>query len=233
MNKDKTVALITGANKGIGFEIARQLGKKGFHIIVSGRKEDKINMAAANLEKQGISAEPLLMDISDRESIEIAREKIAVNEVKLSVLVNNAAVLLTEDTNIFQDISILEKTLQTNVYGAIQVTQIFLPLLEKGARIVNISSGGGSLTDNTGGWSPAYCVSKTLLNSVTKQMAYFLSEKSIAVNAVCPGWVQTDMGGRNAPRTVEKGAETPVWLCTEAPAHYTGLFFRDKQIIPW
>lgn len=232
MENTKT-ALITGANKGIGFEIARQLGKKGFHVVISGRNENKIKTAAETLQEQGIHAFPLLMDISDRQSIEKATSALAANGVKLSVLVNNAAILLKEDSNIFQDISILEKTIVTNVYGALQVTQACIPLLENGARIVNISSGGGSLNDDAGGWSPAYCVSKTLLNSVTKQMAYFLSAKNIAVNAVCPGWVKTDMGGKNAPRTVEKGAETPVWLCTDAPQHYTGLFFRDRQIIPW
>jgi NAD(P)-dependent dehydrogenase (short-subunit alcohol dehydrogenase family) len=231
--ENKKTALITGANKGIGFEIARQLGKKGFHVIISGRNENRIYTAAKTLQEEGINNTPLLMDISDKQSIEKARLELTTNNVKLSVLVNNAAILLQEDKDIFQDISILEKTLATNVYGAILVTQAFIPLLENGARIVNISSGGGSLNDDVGGWSPAYCVSKTLLNSVTKQMAYFLSTKNITVNAVCPGWVKTDMGGKNAPRTVEKGAETPVWLCEEAPNHYTGLFFRDKQVIPW
>jgi len=233
MQSDIKIALITGANKGIGFEIARQLGKKGFYIILSGRDEEKIYHASENIHKQGISVEPLIMDISDKSSIEKAKKTISRMGIKLSVLVNNAAILLKEDTNIFQDISILEKTLQTNVYGTIQVTQALLPYIENGGRIVNISSGGGSLTDSTGGWSPAYCVSKTLLNSVTKQMAYFLAERKMKVNAVCPGWVQTDMGGKNAPRSVEKGAETPVWLCTEAPEQYTGLFFRDKQVIDW
>lgn len=232
MNTVKT-ALITGSNKGIGFEIARQLGNKGYKVIVSGRDEVKVKTAAESLEKQGIHVKSLIMDISNRKSIEKAQGALAADNVKLSVLVNNAAILLNEDSNIFQDMSILEKTIATNVYGALQVTQAFIPLFEYGARIVNISSGGGSLSDSVGGWAPAYCVSKTLLNSITKQMAYFLSDRGIVVNAVCPGWVKTDMGGKNAPRTVEKGAETPVWLCTEAPEHYTGLFFRDKQIIAW
>ena len=87
--------------------------------------------------------------------------------------------------------------------------------------------------ESVGGWSPAYCVSKTLLNAITKQLAYELEGKNISVNAVCPGWVRTDMGGTGATRSVEKGAETPVWLSSEAPQNLTGLFFRDKKVISW
>lgn len=233
MHTNQKAALVTGANKGIGHEIAKQLAQKGFYVIVSGRDEERVRKSAENLQKQGLNVRPLVMDISDAQSVQKAKEEIEKIPLTIAVLVNNAGILLSEDKNIFQDISILEKTIETNVYGAIRVTQAFLPLLEDGARIINISSGGGSLTGNVGGWAPAYCVSKTLLNSVTKQMAYFLSDRNIAVNCVCPGWVQTDMGGKNAIRTVEKGAETPVWLATEAPQNYTGLFFRDKKVIDW
>ena len=105
--------------------------------------------------------------------------------------------------------------------------------MNRPSRIVNLSSGGGSMTDHVGGWSPAYCISKTMLNGLTRHLAYELSEYGISVNAVCPGWVKTDMGGKSAPVSVQKGAETPVWLATEAPSDMTGKFFRNKHEIDW
>lgn len=229
----KTV-LITGSNKGIGFETARQFGNNGFHVILSGRDEARVNEALQKLKSESISAEALLMDVSDAQSITSAAQQLSSKKVKLDVLINNAAILLKEDQSLSrQKEEIFTKTITANCYGPLHVTQALLPLLHKGSKVINLSSGGGSMTDAVGGWSPAYCVSKTMLNMITRQLANELSSQGVTVNAVCPGWVRTDMGGKSAPRSVEQGAATQLWLATEAPASLTGKFFRDKKEIPW
>jgi NAD(P)-dependent dehydrogenase (short-subunit alcohol dehydrogenase family) len=226
--------LITGANRGIGFEIARQLGKKGFHVFLSARRKDAGEKALKKLQEEGIHAEFILMNIADIQSIQNAAAEISKKIKHLDVLVNNAGIALKEDDNLLTvDSKVVTDTFQTNVFGALYVTQQFAALLGKGSRMINISSGGGSMTDEVGGWSPVYCISKSALNALTRHLAYYLEEKEVSVNAMCPGWVRTDMGGRGAPRSVEKGAETAVWLATEAPASFTGKFFRDKKEIPW
>jgi NAD(P)-dependent dehydrogenase (short-subunit alcohol dehydrogenase family) len=174
------------------------------------------------------------MDVHDNLSIQSAGERLKTNEVQLDVLINNAAVLFKADHSLIRDeFQWMEYSVITNAYGPLCTMRAFLSLMRKPARIINISSGGGSMSDAVGGWSPAYCVSRSLLNAITRQLAYELSGKRIAVKAVCPGWVKTDMGGRSAPRSVERGAETPVWLATEAPATLTGKFFRAKKEIDW
>lgn len=229
----KTV-LITGSNKGIGFETARQLGKNGFKVFISGRNEDRVNKSLEKLIYDDIEADKLILDVSDLESIQNAASEFSKLNVKLDVLINNAAILLREDRSLLTNSpALLEETVQTNCFGVVHVTREFLPFISNGGRIINISSGGGSMTDEVGGWSPAYCVSKTTVNSITRQMSFELLGKNISVNSVCPGWVRTDMGGKSALRTVEKGAETPVWLASEAPHSLNGMFFRDKQEIPW
>ena len=229
----KTI-LITGANKGIGFETALQLGQKGFRIILSGRNESRVNEAYNRLKDSGIESEKLLMDVSNAESIRIAAQQFKDFGYKLDVLINNAAILKKEDQNLLNDPhEIFEETLKTNIHGPLRVIKAFLPFLNSPGRIINISSGGGSMTDPVGGWSPAYCVSKSAINALTRHLAYELKEKQITVNSACPGWVKTDMGGSAAPRSVKQGAETIVWLASEADPKLTGKFFRDKQEIPW
>jgi NAD(P)-dependent dehydrogenase (short-subunit alcohol dehydrogenase family) len=228
----KTI-LITGSGKGIGFEIARQLAKLGHHIILTARNETSLKLAVQHLKDQQANVEGLVMDISDETSIRQAVHDFADLNIKLDVLINNAAIMLNNDKSLLQEEEVLLHTLTTNCFGALRVCKAFVPYMNRPSRIINISSGGGSMTDPPGGWAPAYCVSKTLLNSITRQLAFELHSKNISVNAVCPGWVQTDMGGAGAPRTVDKGAETPVWLSTEAPQELTGKFFRDKKQIPW
>ncbi len=151
------------------------------------------------------------------------------------MLVNNAGILDDDDLSIFDlDPQRLRRMFETNTIGALLVTQVFLPLLRKSqsGRIINVSSGAGQLT-GMGTWAPAYSISKTALNGVTGQFAAALADSKIAVNSVCPGWVRTDMGGRQAPRSVEEGADTIVWLAAEAPQTMTGLFVRDRKPIPW
>ena len=152
----------------------------------------------------------------------------------LDVLVNNAGIMIDGDDAILEiSDELLRKTLDTNALGALRVTRAFAPLLakSKAPRIINVSSGGGQLTGGADGWSPAYCISKTALNGVTSQLATALPK--FAVNSVCPGWVRTDMGGQSATRSVEEGADTIVWLASEAPQNLTSKFLRDRKEIPW
>lgn len=233
-NKNIQTALITGANKGIGFEIAHQLLKKGFHVIITGRDELKLSEAVNQLKSESASIEMLLMDVSNFESVKTAAKSLADRNFLLDVVINNAAIMLKEDLSLIgHDDEVLKTTINTNCYGPIRVIHAFLPMMKTPGRIINISSEGGSMSGPVGGWSPAYCVSKTMLNSITRHIAYELSGKSIAVNAVTPGWVRTNMGGKSAPRSIDHGAETPVWLASEAPIELTGKFFKDKAEIKW
>jgi len=226
--------LITGSNRGIGFEIARQCAGKNFRVIISGRNKEKLDASLQKLQQEKLNAEILLMDASDPKSISHAAAQFGAMNTRLDVLVNNAGIGIRGDNSISTgDEDLLTKTLNTNAYGPLRITKAFLPFMSKGGRIIMISSGGGSMTDEPGGWWPAYCVSKTLLNAITRQLAYELEENNISVNAVCPGWVRTDMGGAGASRSVAKGAETPVWLADDAPQNLSGKFFRDKKEIPW
>lgn len=229
----KTI-LITGANKGIGLEIAKQCGSMGHHVILSGRNENKLEIAVESLKNYGIRADSLIMDVSSTESIREAAQALSKSGLKLDVLVNNAGISIRGDRNLLKDDeSVFDKIIQTNSYGPLRVTKSFLPFMNKPGRIVMVSSSGGVMNGPVPGWSPAYCTSKTLLNAFTKHLAHELQDERISVNAVCPGWVKTDMGGSGAPRSVEKGAETPVWLALDAPDNLTCKFLRDKKEIAW
>jgi NAD(P)-dependent dehydrogenase (short-subunit alcohol dehydrogenase family) len=203
-------------------------------VFITGRNEENLSNALFKLESDGIQAEMILIDIDQDTIIQKAARMLSMKNIRLDILINNAGISLKNDKSLISsEFEVLEKIINTNSYGALRVTRAFLPLMNDYGRIINISSGGGSMTDPVEGWSPAYCASKTLLNAITRHLAYELSGHNISVNAVCPGWVKTDMGGKYAPRTVEKGAETPVWLASEAPLNLTGKFFRDKKEIPW
>jgi NAD(P)-dependent dehydrogenase (short-subunit alcohol dehydrogenase family) len=233
VSKDK-IALVTGANKGIGYEIARQLAEKGFHVFVGARKVPEGKRAADEIAKSGGSTEFVEIDVSDRASIQKAAKAVASKVGQLDVLVNNAAIMQDSKGVAEVDDGTFLTTLTTNTLGPLRVTQAFLPLLLKGDRgtVVNLSSGLGQLSD-MGETYPAYSISKTALNAVTRQFAAALRDKSITVNSVCPGWVKTDMGGPNAQRTVQQGADTVTWLATDAPRDLTGQFLRDRKVIPW
>jgi NAD(P)-dependent dehydrogenase (short-subunit alcohol dehydrogenase family) len=227
-------ALVTGANKGIGHQVARQLGSKGFHVFVGARNLENGQKATEVLRKNGAMATVIPLDVSSSESIGNAVHFVSAAADHLDVLVNNAGVILEGDNSISQlDPETVIKTFQTNTLGPLLVTQAFLPLLSrtKNPRVINVSSGGGQLADGMDTWAPAYCLSKTALNAVTCLFAAALPNFSI--NSVCPGWVRTDMGGANATRSVEEGADTIVWLATEAPANLTAKFLRDRKVIAW
>lgn len=230
---DKKIILISGANKGIGFEIARQLANDGHVVVLTARNESKGLEAQKKLKDENIAVHFVQMDIASEENIKQAYQKVKQDFSRLDVLINNAAILLKEDQFLLSNtLSTNTQSLDTNAVAQLAVTKIFLPLIPIGGRIIMTSSGGGSMTDPVGGWSPAYCVSKSLLNAITRHLAHELNNRNILVNAFCPGWVKTDMGGKSAPRSVEQGADTAVWLAT-AEKTETGKFFRDRKVIPW
>ena len=193
-----------------------------------------MNKALIKLRKEDIDADSLLIDVSDQQSIGYGAQQLRSRNVELDVLINNAAISLKEDKKISQpDETVLERILLTNSYGPLRMTKAFITSMKTPGRVIMISSSAGMISGEVMGYSPAYCVSKTLLNAITKQLADELKGKNIAVNAVCPGWVRTDMGGLMASRSAAKGAETPVWLATEAPQNLTGKFLKDKKEIAW
>jgi len=234
---------VTGANKGIGFEVARQLARKGFRVFLGARNREAGRAAAEKLRREGEKERNheghdvvtvLQIDVADAASVERAAEEFSRHSDYLDVLVNNAGILLDGDKDVLTATpETLETTLRTNTLGALLVAQAFVPFLKKSGapRIVNVSSGGGQLAGGADGWAPAYCISKTALNGVTAQLATALPK--FAVNSVCPGWVRTDMGGPNATRSVGEGATGIVWLAADAPQDQTSKFFRDRKVIPW
>jgi NAD(P)-dependent dehydrogenase (short-subunit alcohol dehydrogenase family) len=229
----KTV-VITGANKGIGYEVARQLAGKGLHVFIGARNRDAGRKAVDQITKKGGKATFLEIDVADNASVTAAVREFAKAADQLDVLVNNAGIMVDGDDAILEvSDELVRKTLETNTLGALRVTRAFASLLakSKAPRVINVSSGGGQLTGGADGWAPAYCISKTALNGVTSQLATALPK--FAINSVCPGWVRTDMGGRNATRSVEEGADTIVWLASDAPQNLTGKFLRDRKEIPW
>jgi NAD(P)-dependent dehydrogenase (short-subunit alcohol dehydrogenase family) len=227
-------ALVTGANKGIGHEVAHQLAGKGFHVFIGARNQEAGRKAADEIAKGEGKATFLEIDVADNASVTAAAREFTKAADHLDVLVNNAGIIVDGDNGILEiSDELLRKTFETNTFGALRVTRAFVSLLRKSKapRVINVSSGGGQLTGGSDGWSPAYCISKTALNAVTSQLATALPK--FAVNAVCPGWVRTDMGGQGASRSVEEGADTIVWLAADAAQNLTGEFLRDRKGIPW
>ena len=229
------IALVTGANKGIGFEVAKQLCRAGFTVYLAARRFEAGQQAAEALRKDGGQVTFVLLDVSDEASIKKAAREVASTASHLDVLINNAGIFPDGESTILNvDEVLLEKSFVTNTLGPLRVAQAFWPLLAKSraGRIINVSSGLGSLSEMAA-MAPSYSISKTALNAVTRQLATALKIKNITVNSVCPGWVRTDLGGPNAPRSIEEGADGIVWLAAEAPSGLTGRFLRDKKEIPW
>jgi len=229
----KRVALVSGGNRGIGREVARQLAARDYAVVIGSRDLAKGEEVARELG-ENVTARQL--DVTDEESIVHCVASIAEDPGRLDVLVNNAGVTGGGWSTSALDVDLDEvrKTLETNLFGAWRLTEEVLPLMRKNryGRIVNISSGMGQLSD-MGGHSPAYRVSKTGLNVLTRMLTAELSDENILVNSVCPGWVRTDMGTQAARRSVEEGADTPVWLATLPDDGPRGGFFRDREPIPW
>lgn len=232
---ERRVALVTGANRGIGQGIARQLAARGLITIFGARDREQAVAAARAVRGVPGEARGRQLDVTDQGSVDRLLAGIEAEFGRLDVLVNNAAIVLGSDQPASRvGLADVEATLATNVLGPWRLCQAALPLMLRGGygRIVNVSSGAGSFGEGHAG-SATYSVSKAALNMLTLKLARELDGTNILANAVCPGWVRTDMGGQNADRSVEHGSETPVWLATLPDGGPSGEFFRDKQRIPW
>ena len=223
------VALVTGANRGIGREVARQLVDQRYEVILTARQEDKARAAA-----EEVGARPLQLDVSDPASVERAAAAVTKDPGDLDVLVNNAGIVIDGGVaGTDPDFDKLQETLDTNFFGAYRLTAALLPLLRKSEhpRIVNVSSGMGGVAE-MGGWVPGYRVSKAALNAMTRILSTELADEGVLVNSACPGFVNTDMGGQwGAKKPVEEGAAGVVWLATLPDDGPTGGFFRDRKPI--
>lgn len=233
------VALVSGANRGIGLEIVRQLARRGILAALGSRDRAKGEAAAATLLSEGLEVPVVALDTADPPSCHAAIADVRAMLGRLDILVNNAGVFLDgRDGDASTILSLtpetFDATIRTNVLGPVMLMQAAVPLMRENGygRIVNLSSGLGQLSE-MGGGNPAYRISKTALNAATRTAAADLAGTNIKVNAMCPGWVRTDMGGPNAERTVEQGAETAVWLATLDDEGPTGGFFRDMKPIAW
>ena len=229
------VAVVTGANRGLGLETCRQLLARGMRVAMAGRDEDATDRARRSLGADAQRAIVVRMDVTDVATIVAAHRRIVDEMGAPGVLVNNAAVLLFDDA---EPLSIppeaYRETFETNVFGVIEVCRVFVPpmAMRRYGRVVNVSSGAGQLSKMST-YAPAYSMSKAALNALTRLLAATYRGQGVLANAVDPGWVRTDMGGPSAPRSVEQGVETTVWLATLPDGGPTGGFFRDKHAIDW
>jgi NAD(P)-dependent dehydrogenase (short-subunit alcohol dehydrogenase family) len=234
MNQKQPVILVTGGNRGIGFEICRQVAACGAQVVLTARHQQAGDEAVKRLATQKLSAQFHQLDITDSQSAVALRDYLQRTFGRLDVLINNAGIFSKEDgPGLNVKMETVRATLETNTMAPLHLSQLLASLLQRGssARIVNVSSGMGALSEMQGGYA-AYRISKTALNAVTALLAAELSGQ-VAVNSACPGWVRTDMGGPNAERDVSEGAAGIVWLALDAPQDLTGKFLRDRQVIPW
>jgi NAD(P)-dependent dehydrogenase (short-subunit alcohol dehydrogenase family) len=225
---ERRVALVSGANRGIGREVARQLAADHGFLVLAGARDPS---AAGEPDHELVRFVPL--DVTDQASVDALRGAVESDPGRLDVLVNNAGVYGEPAGAADYDLDHAREVIDTNTFGPWRLIEAFLPLLRRSdhPRIVNVSSGAGQLDDMWGGYA-AYRVSKTGLNALTRTLAHD-EGGGVLVNTMCPGWVRTDMGGPSAPRSVEEGADTAVWLATLPDDGPTGGFFRDRRPIPW
>ena len=230
----KKIAVVSGANRGIGFEICRQLAGRDFKVVLTARDSAKGKAACERLHRQGLDVTFHQLDPTDSRSIENLARFLEKEFGRLDVLVNNAGILLSEDsTAAALDLEVLRKTLDTNVVAVFALSQAMIPLMRKrGGKIINVSSYLGSLNAMSAGW-PAYRISKAALNAITRVLAAELAADRIQVNSMTPGWVRTDMGGSNAPVSVEDGADTVTWLATLPANGPTGGFYDKRKLTSW
>jgi NAD(P)-dependent dehydrogenase (short-subunit alcohol dehydrogenase family) len=243
MDRTQTIALVTGANKGIGKEISRQLAGQGVFVLLGARDGKRGEQAEAELRAQGLPVKFISLDVTDQASVDAAALEVERAYGRLDVLVNNAGVAIDWIPPSQLDLETLIKTYETNVFGVFRVTHAMLPLLKKSkaGRIVNVSSALGSLTivaDSNGpfkdaNWLLAYSSSKTALNAITVAYAKDLKSSGIKVNSANPGYTATDMNQNRGVKTVEQGAATPVRLALLAEDGPTGGCFSDEGVVPW
>ena len=232
---EQRIALVTGGNRGIGLELCRQLGQQRVRVILGSRDLAKGVAAAGELKANGLPVEPRQLDVASVQSIRECMNWVRRDVGRLDILINNAGIMVEDDdADPLEELEIVRDTMQTNVYGPLLLSRLLIPIMKtrRYGRIVNLSSGMGSLSEMGAGYV-AYRMSKAGINVVTRVLAAETEGMGILVNSVDPGWVRTAMGGRGATRSVEKGAETPLWLATLPDDGPTGGFFRDRRVIAW
>jgi NAD(P)-dependent dehydrogenase (short-subunit alcohol dehydrogenase family) len=224
----KKVAVVSGANKGIGLEACRQLARAAFHVVMTARNETRGQNAYQTLIDEGLDVDFHQLDVTSEESVEALRRYLEENFGQVDVLVNNAGIL-SEETASSGDIESIHRVVNTNLYGTIRLTTALLPLIKASSdgRIINVSSGMGSMEEMEGGYA-GYRLSKVGLNAYTIMLSKELIGSNVKVNSMSPGWVNTDMGGSSASRSTEEGADTITWLAT-IPQCPSGRFFRDRR----
>lgn len=235
-NTKPRVALVTGANRGLGFETSRQLLAKGLSVVLAGRDAASLERAHRTLsgpdQRRALAAH---MDVTSVESIAAAQRAVIALVGRVDALVNSAAILLGENDDVFSIAADdYRRTFETNLFGVIEVCRAFVPGMARAGygRVVNVSSGAGQLATMSS-YAPAYSISKTAVNAFTRILANTYRADGVLVNAVDPGWVRTDMGGPSAPRAPQEGADTIVWLATLPEDGPTGGFFHDRRAIDW
>jgi NAD(P)-dependent dehydrogenase (short-subunit alcohol dehydrogenase family) len=234
MSGTNPIIVVTGGNRGIGFEICRQLASRGAQVVLTARKPEAGEQAVKKLAAHSLSARFHPLNVTGPESIAALRDFLERTFGRLDVLISNAGIISDEEASGLEvKLSTLRATLETNTLAPLHLAQTLAPLLKRSSagRIVNMSSGMGALSEMEGGYA-AYRISKVALNAVTRILAAELGG-AVAVNSMCPGWVRTDMGGANAERDVSQGADTAVWLALDAPQDLTGKFLRDRKVIAW
>ncbi len=241
MKTEQKIAVVTGANRGIGFEICRQLLQKDYHVLLTARDQVKGARAVEKLRGAG-PIEFFLVDVTSRNDVDALGRRLQEHYGRCDVLVNNAGIFPDPRDDLDNewpslltaDIDDVQKGIETNTYGTLRLCQMAVPLMRQAGygRIVNLSSGMGQLSDMNG-CCPGYRISKAGVNVITRILADELQGENILVNSMCPGWVKTDMGGPGATRELPEGADTAVWLATLPDDGPSGLFFRDRTPIPW
>jgi NAD(P)-dependent dehydrogenase (short-subunit alcohol dehydrogenase family) len=239
MDNAKRVAVVTGGNRGIGFEVCRQLARTGLHVVLTGRDLAKAEQASRVLQGEGLDVVTQGLDVTDAASVAGLEQFIRDHHGRIDVLVNNAGISVDQARGIRSIldgpvIDALRETRETNLVGPMRLCQALVPVMKQAGygRVVNVSSQLGSLSSMGTGYE-TYRITKTALNAATRILAAELRGTGILVNAACPGWVRTDMGGPNAPRTPEQGADTIVWLATLPDDGPSGGYFQDRKSLPW
>lgn len=234
------IAIVTGANRGLGLEAVRQLAQRGITTILTCRDAAKGEAATQSLQQQGLTVIFHPLDVTKENSVSALQQWVQQQYGRVDILINNAGIFPdTSGPNEFVSafkvsVEVLRLGMETNLYGAFRMCQAFIPMMQARnyGRVVNVSSGMGQFEGMNGGY-PAYRTSKTALNTLTCLLADELKGSNVLINSMCPGWVRTDMGGANADRDVSEGADTMVWLATLSDGSKSGGFFRDRQEIAW
>jgi NAD(P)-dependent dehydrogenase (short-subunit alcohol dehydrogenase family) len=235
---DSPIAVVTGAARGLGLETCRQLAERGDRVVLTARREAEGQAAVDGLASQGLDVRFHVLDVTDADSVRHLADDLRDWFGRIDRLVNNAGILPdpkpgTAESSVFAaDFDTIRQAFETNTLGALRVCQALIPLMDGRGRVVNVSSGMGQLSEMNG-CCPAYRLSKTGMNALTRILADELQDTQIKVNSVCPGWVRTDMGGPNAHLSVEEGARGIVWAATLPDDGPSGGFFRDGERIPW